>query len=454
MGILKQYAYNNHLISLFGGVMMIIIRASIMISVVFYLYFIINLLLINHYREPTQTYEKGPTPYELFLVIPVLNEEQVITKTIARLSKSLAQLPSTIRAQIIAVDDDSTDHSLLMLTQSSSPYLQILHRAGNQRVGKGAVLNTAVQYIHKTLATTTDTHQAVIGVLDADAFMTTTDLTRVLARFEQEPQLAMLQTSVSIYNQSNWLTKMQNFEFTGVNNATQQLRNRLGQGIASGNGQFVRLDLALKNPWGNSLLEDLEFTLRTWLLGGTRTTFDHTLVVQQEAIEQLRPFFRQRVRWCQGAVQCMRYLPALWHSGRLNHFQKLDTTFWILMPISGCVVPLTSLTTLIVLVSRSVQHWQSGWHHLVIGTLLAIALIACLVLAALYQRNCTTVKQPVRFMTAIKQSLSFQAFLLIISLTPYVAIYRQLRGHTTWAKTRHGTTRATQYTDSDLKRSY
>ncbi len=110
---------------------MIIIRVSIMISVVFYLYFIINLLLINHYREPTQTYEKGPTPYELFLVIPVLNEEQVITKTIARLSKSLAQLPSTIRAQIIAVDDDSTDHSLLMLTQSSSPYLQILHRAGN-----------------------------------------------------------------------------------------------------------------------------------------------------------------------------------------------------------------------------------------------------------------------------------------------------------------------------------
>lgn len=45
---------------------MIIIRVAIMISVVFYLYFIINLLLINHYREPIQNYEKGPTPYELF----------------------------------------------------------------------------------------------------------------------------------------------------------------------------------------------------------------------------------------------------------------------------------------------------------------------------------------------------------------------------------------------------
>nr|WP_243683411.1 glycosyltransferase family 2 protein [Lactiplantibacillus plantarum] len=241
----------------------------------------------------------------------------------------------------------------------------------------------------------------------------------------------------------------------GVNNATQQLRNRLGQGIASGNGQFVRLDLALQNPWGNSLLEDLEFTLRTWLLGGTRTAFDHTLVVQQEAVEQLRPFFRQRVRWCQGAVQCMRYLPALWRSGRLNHFQKLDTTFWILMPISGCIVPLTSLITLVVLVSRSLQHWQVGWHHLAIGTLLVIAFSACLVLAALYQRNCAVVKQPVGFMNALKQSLSFQAFLLIISLTPYVAIYRQLRGQTAWAKTRHGvTTRVAKYPDTGLKRSY
>lgn len=70
-----------------------------------------------------------------------------------------------------------------------------------------------------------------MGVLDADAFMNTADLTRVLAHFEQEPQLAMIQTSVNIYNQPNWLTKMQNFEFMGVNNATQQLRNRLGRGL-------------------------------------------------------------------------------------------------------------------------------------------------------------------------------------------------------------------------------
>ncbi len=45
---------------------MIIVRVAITISVVFYLYFIINLLLINHYREPIQSYEKGPHPMNYF----------------------------------------------------------------------------------------------------------------------------------------------------------------------------------------------------------------------------------------------------------------------------------------------------------------------------------------------------------------------------------------------------
>lgn len=453
MGKYENSAYNTDLIKVFGGIAMILITLAMTISVMFYLYFLINLGLINHYREPTRVYLKGPTPYQLFLIIPVLNEERVIGKTVAQLSNALDQLPASIHAQLIAVDDDSSDHSLLMLTQSQSPYLQVLHRAANEQAGKGAVLNTAVQYIHRTLATDVDPRKTVIGVLDADAFMNASDLTRVVARFEQDARLAMLQTSVSIYNQPNWLTKMQNFEFMGVNNATQQLRNRLGQGIASGNGQFVRFDLALKNPWGDRLLEDLEFTLRTWLLGGTRTEFDHTLVVQQEAVERLKPFFRQRVRWCQGAVQCMHYLPALWRSPYLNGFQKIDTTIWILMPITGCIVPMTSLVTLTILVQRSLVHWQAGWHHLAIGTLVMIALAACCVLAALYQRNCTTVHQPMSLACAIREALSFQAFLLIISLTPYVAIYRQLRGQTAWAKTHHGTViRPRKY--AGLKRSY
>lgn len=418
--------------------MTIFINTAIAISSLFYLYFLLNVILVNHYREPAKPIHKGKQRYHLFIIIPVLNEEQVIGRTITRLSRELAKLPSSIQANIVAVDDNSSDRSLACLTQLKSPYLQIIHRAGNEKAGKGAVLNTAVNYIHRTLAAKEDPRKIVIGVLDADAFMTGAGLTRAVAHFETDSELTMLQTGVSIYNQTNWLTRMQNFEFMGANNATQQLRNRLGQGIASGNGQFVRLDLALTNPWGDSLLEDLEFTLRTWLNGG-KTAFDHKLVVAQEGVEKIRPFFKQRVRWCQGSLQCIRYLPALWRSQSLNKFQKIDTSVWVLMPFTGCVMPVAGLVALIVLISRSLTEWHAGWHHLAIITIICITLVVIVLSANLYLRNYAEINQPASPISALLQSLSFQGYLLIVSLTPYVAIYRQIRGQTGWTKTHHGT---------------
>jgi len=416
--------------------MHVIINLAITISSLFYLYFLLNLILVNHYREPVTTLQKGPQTLRLYLVIPVLNEAPIIGQTIDHLSTQIDHLPATIKAQIIAVDDNSTDGSLRDLANAASPYLQVLHRAGNAKQGKGAVLNTAIQYLQHTLAKDADPEKTIVGILDADAFMTSADLIQVVAQFEQQPKMAMLQTGVSIYNQPNWLARMQNFEFMCANNATQQLRNRLGQGIASGNGQFVRLALAEKNPWGDRLLEDLEFTLRTWLLGG-QVHFTNAIVVQQEGVEKLRPFFRQRVRWCQGAIQCMHYLPALWRSPNLNWFQRLDTTVWILMPITGCIVPITSLITLITLISRSLQDWNTGWHHVALMTVLLIVLLACVVLTILFQRNSNDVAQKAKFWPAFWDSLSFQAYLLIIGITPYAAITRQLTGQTNWTKTRH-----------------
>ncbi|AVK63048.1 glycosyl transferase family 2 [Lactobacillus sp. CBA3606] len=429
--------------------MKIIMGIGITISSLFYLYFLLDIILMNHYREPVQPTTKGAAKFNLYLVIPVLNEDQIIAKTVSRLSAQLAKLPATIHAQIITVDDNSTDNSLATLAASKSPYLQVLHRAGNDQQGKGAVINTAIQYLAHTLVKGTAPEQNIIGILDADAFMSSADLIQVVARFERTTKLAMLQTGVNIYNQTNWLTRMQDFEFIGVNSATQQLRERLGQGIASGNGQFVRLPLALKNPWGNSLLEDLEFTLRTWLLGG-QVEFTHTIVVQQEAVAHLRPFFKQRVRWCQGALQCMYYLPAIWRSAYVNWFQKIDTTFWILMPITGCLVPLASLITLITLISRSLQDWTGGWHHLAIITILLIALLSCALLAVICQRNYADIHQKLPFWRAMLTSIGFQGYLLIIAVTPYAAIYRQLVGKTSWTKTRHEATPVY----SHLKRSY
>ncbi|WP_237756506.1 glycosyltransferase family 2 protein [Lactiplantibacillus herbarum] len=417
--------------------MKIAFNISIIISTLFYVYFILSIVLFNHYRESAKLVQKGPESFELILIIPVLNEEAIIGKTIADLTHQLSQLPATIQAHIIAVDDHSTDNSLQVLTNSQSPYLKVIHRAGREHHGKGAVINTAIQYLQQSLVKDADPERTVIGILDSDAFMSSQDFTEVIARFEQAPKMSMLQTGVGIYNQTNWLTRMQNFEFIGVNSAAQQLRNRLGQGIASGNGQFLRLSLAEKNTWGHSLLEDLEYTLRTWLLGG-RVNFTHTIVVQQEGITKLRPFFKQRIRWCQGALQCIRYLPALWRSRYVNKFQKIDTTFWVLTPITGCILPITNLIALLTLIIESIRGFRTGWHHLALITIIMVALFACLYLALIFQRNAMSERKSPALWRAFLEGIGFQGYLLIIALTPYAAVFRQLTGKTGWVKTAHG----------------
>jgi len=416
--------------------MAFLLNGLILISSISYGYFLVTVFLVNHYREPVKKIVKGSKQYHLYLIIPVLNEETIIKQTLKQLTAQLATLPSTIDAKIIAVDDHSEDGSLTVLTRFKSPYLKVLHRNAGRHQGKGAVINTAVSYLRR-YEKSVDPHETVIGVLDADARISQSALIEAVARFETEPEMDMLQTGVSIDNQTNWLTRMQNFDFMGVNNATQQLRNRLGQGIASGNGQFVRLSLALENPWGNSLLEDLEYTIRTWLLG-QKVQFTHQIVVQQEGVTSVRALIKQRARWSQGALQCLKYLPALWRTKHVNLFTKVDTSIWMLMPITGCIVPVTGLVTLIVFIERSWRGWVVGGHFLVLQTIFAIILLTCVVLTLVFQRNSQDAQQPQSWWRSLWLSLNFQLYLFIIALTPYVAVYRQLFGRTAWVKTQHG----------------
>ncbi|GAB6093213.1 glycosyltransferase family 2 protein [Furfurilactobacillus curtus] len=413
-----------------------LITVAAVISITFYCYFLITVILTNQARQLVHFEQKGATPYHLFIVIPVLNEAGVIAHTISNLINTFTELPATITPHIIAINDNSDDDSLAILQTIDSSFLTIINRqAPTARQGKGAALNHAIKHIQKHYPTLDDT-MTIIGILDADAIMTAADFTHLIADFEADPKLSMIQTAVAIYNQTNWLTRIQDFEFMSMNNSTQQLRTSLGQGIASGNGQFVTLRLAIENPWGNSLLEDLEFTLRAWL-NGYQTAFTHNVIVHQEGITKLRPFIRQRIRWCQGGLDCLPYLPRLWRSHYVNLFQRVDTTLWVITPFLACVVPITNLIVLITQVglylTQAPQHWVSPALMLI----MFLNVMICFVLAMQYQRNYAKVTRMPSFLAALWLSVSFQVYLIIMSIVPFIAIGRQLSGRHTWVKTTH-----------------
>ena len=120
------------------------------------------------------------------------------------------------------------------------------------------------------------------------------------------------------------------------------------------------------------------------------------------------------------------------------------------MPITGCIVPITSLVALVTLISNSLRNWSDGWHHLALATIIMITLLSCVVFTNLFARNATDAHLPFKLWSILLDSFSFQLYLLIIGLTPYAAITRQLIGQTKWTKTQHGAA----HVANDLKRSY
>lgn len=407
----------------------------ITLSLIAYLIYLLDFALAASIRPTTIKPARKTENYTLYLVIPVLNEEQVIAQTLTALVTEIRQLPPNIAPWIVTVNDDSADQSQAIITRLQADYPNILlfNRPPEEaHQGKGDVLNFAVTMIQHLPNGNPD--RTILGILDADSKISAGDLTKVIAYFTAHPNVAMLQGSVKIYNDDHWLTRMQDFEFIGVNSALQQVRQTYGRGIASGNGQFVTLPMAVANPWGQGLLEDLEFTLRAWLKGYI-TAFSDDIVVYQSGVDQVRPLIRQRVRWCQGSMQCWRYLPALWRANTVNWFQKLDTTLWLILPVLSTVIPIANLIALVLQV-YNYFHGPAGWTSPALVVILLLCLVICLAVGLEYHENMARIT-PVTYRHAIWLSVLYQAYLVLLIPVPYIALGRQLLHMTKWDKTEH-----------------
>ena len=133
------------------------------------------------------------------------------------------------------------------------------------------------------------------------------------------------------------LVRLQDVEFTAVFAAIQTLRRHVGSVGMGGNGQFARLsvldEIAAEHgtPWHGALLEDFELGLHV-LLAGYKTEYCHDACVAQEGLPTLRALVRQRSRWAQGAMQCVRYLWPILRSKRIATGGALEITYFLFLP--------------------------------------------------------------------------------------------------------------------------
>ncbi len=272
----------------------------------------------------------GARPTAVYFLVPCLNEEAVIATTLQAL------LVSCPGVGVVVVDDASEDRTAEVVAAVGAGAVTLVSRQLPQaRLGKGPALNAGLPAIVSEVESRgLDPARVLVCVMDADGRLSEDAMSHVLPLFD-DPAVGGVQLGVRISNrEANLLTTIQDFEFWGLAATSQLARVRLGTVSLGGNGQFTRLSALRElgqSPWSAALTEDLDLAIQL-LAAGWRLVTTPSACVYQQAIDSLPKLIRQRTRWLQGHMACIRRLRSLWASPTMSNAAVLEVSFYLLIP--------------------------------------------------------------------------------------------------------------------------
>jgi len=306
--------------------------------------YVVILVVPYVWHRPAESGDAEDFQWHFF--IPCLDEALVIDATVRRLT---ATFPT---AEVWCIDDASEDATLAILDDLADEYptVHVVARTfPDARQGKGAALNAAWEALSAWLPDEVDRTRIVVGVLDADGELDANCPTVIAGpEFFGRPNVGAVQIRVRVATdrlagaQSAprlrlFLVRLQDVEFSGVIAAMQLLRRHLGSVGMGGNGQFTRMSALDRiaqeygSPWHGSLLEDFELGLHV-LLTGSATAYCDDTWVRQEGLTSLRALVRQRSRWAQGSMQCLRYLMPILACADIEVGAALEISYFLFLP--------------------------------------------------------------------------------------------------------------------------
>ncbi|MER5417616.1 glycosyltransferase family 2 protein [Streptomyces virginiae] len=296
----------------------------------FFIWSYLGLRLLKQTRSRPSS--AGPSTlldgWHVFVLVPCLNEERVIGATVRSLVTAGAR-------RVLVIDDASDDATGSIAEQAGGTDVQVVRRElPDARKGKGPALNRGLAVARAEVAQQNlDPDRVIICVMDADGRLSADALSNVLPLFD-DPRVGGVQVAVQIRRTGRLITRMQDFEFWGLSAISQFGRRSSATVSLGGNGQFTRLSALLslsEEPWGSCMTEDLELALDLLQAGWRLDTTPQAWVTQQ-AVERYRPLIRQRARWFQGHMSCVRHLPGIWRSRKLDALAVLELTLYLGVP--------------------------------------------------------------------------------------------------------------------------
>jgi cellulose synthase/poly-beta-1,6-N-acetylglucosamine synthase-like glycosyltransferase len=266
--------------------------------------------------------ETGYAP-SVSVLVACKNEEAVATD----LLESLFALDyEGDRLELVVVDDGSADRTPVILDSFAArePRLRVVHRPADAGGGKSGALNAAFELARGE----------IVIVFDAD-HRPRPDVVRRLVRHFEDPGVSAAQGRCQIMNpDDSLLARLVAIDYHAgylVNEYGRQSVFRLpayGGANCAVRASVLR-ELGGWNP--GSVTEDTDLTLRC-VLTGRRIRYDVTAVDEEQAVQTLRQFWRQRYRWARGHQQIWRdFRGAVWRSSHLSLAEKIETTLFLLV---------------------------------------------------------------------------------------------------------------------------
>jgi len=151
----------------------------------------------SNFAEASLDKEPNKLP-TVSIIVPVWNEETTVLKTIFSLLK--LNYPKD-KLSIFIVDDGSTDNTWKVIQRfARNKQIKLLRKENG---GKHTALNYALTFISSDL----------VGCLDADSFVHPEALNRIVAQFNNNPEIMAVTPSVKIFEPKGILALVQKAEY-------------------------------------------------------------------------------------------------------------------------------------------------------------------------------------------------------------------------------------------------